>query len=302
MRSPFVEQAGFMLRVLSHVAAEECFALKGGTAINFFVRDMPRVSVDIDLTYLPIEAREESLTNIEQALDRIKASISKAVGGVAVGESRYQGKLSKLLVRGADGEVKVEPNLVMRGAVHPTVQRDLCPAARERFEVAVRIKTLSDSDIYGGKLCAALDRQHPRDLFDVKVLLENEGITPEVVKSFLIHLISHDRPMHELIEPTRKDIRADFNADFQGMAAEPVEYEALLETRETLIKHLHARLTADEKRFLISVKEGKPDWPLLGVDGVERLPAVQWKLKNIAKMDRKKHAEQLSQLRRALGL
>ena len=302
MRSPFLEQAALMLRVLPHVAAEGCFALKGGTAINFFVRDLPRLSVDIDLAYLPIEPRDESLTKIGQALDRIKAGILKVVAGVTVRTGRYEGKTSKLFVRGADGEVKIEPNLVIRGAAHPTRERDLCAAAQARFEVAVRLRTLSDADLYGGKLCAALDRQHPRDLFDVKVLLDDEGITPEIRKSFLVYLISHDRPIHEVIDPTRKDVQAAFAADFQGMTAAPVEYQALLDVREDLIGRIHADLTADEKGFLVSVKEGKPRWPLLGLDGVDRMPAVQWKLKNIAKMDRAKHEEQLDKLKKKLGL
>ncbi|MEK6543070.1 MAG: nucleotidyl transferase AbiEii/AbiGii toxin family protein [Elusimicrobiota bacterium] len=302
MRSPFVEQTSLMLRLLPHVAVEEHFALKGGTAINFFVRDMPRLSVDIDLTYLPIEAREESLAGIGQALDRIKSRILKTVAGVAVRDGRYEGRISKLFIRGADGEIKIEPNFVIRGAVYPAIERDLCPAAQERFAIAVRIKTLSTAEIYGGKLCAALDRQHPRDLFDVKVLLENEGITPEARKSFLVHLISHDRPMHEVIEPIRKDIREDFNADFQGMTNESVGYDALLEAREMMIRQIHERLTVGEKNFLVSFKAGEPDWPLLGVGGVERLPAIQWKLKNIVKMSVAKRREQLGKLREKLGL
>ena len=291
-----------MLRVMPYVAQEECFALKGGTAINFFLRDMPRLSVDIDLCYLPIQPREESLAGIGQALDRIKEKTEKGVSGTAVRTGRYQERTSKLFVRGPDAEVKIEPNFVIRGSLNPTAERDLCPAARERFEVAVRIRTLSDADVYGGKLCAALDRQHPRDLFDVKVLLEHEGITSEIRKSFLIHLISHDRPMNELIEPNRKDVRVEFDADFQGMRADEVSYESLVQARETLIAAIHGGLTSEEKRFLISMKEGEPDWGLLGVPGVETLPAVQWKLRNIGKMSDAKRKEQLERLREKLKI
>jgi predicted nucleotidyltransferase component of viral defense system len=52
--SPYYKQVELMLKIIPLVAAERCFALKGGTAINLFVRDMPRFSVDIDLTYLAI--------------------------------------------------------------------------------------------------------------------------------------------------------------------------------------------------------------------------------------------------------
>ncbi|MBI5208782.1 MAG: nucleotidyl transferase AbiEii/AbiGii toxin family protein [Elusimicrobia bacterium] len=302
MKSPFIEQSALVLRILPHIAAEDCFALKGGTAINFFVRNMPRLSVDIDLTYLPIEPRHETLTKIGQSLGRIKAAVCRAIPGTVVNESRYEGHVSKLFVRGLGGEVKVEPNLVIRGSVQPPVERDLCPAARERFQAAVRVRTLADADLYGGKLCAAFDRQHPRDLFDVKVLLENEGITEDIRKAFLVYLISHDRPMSEVIAPNAKDIKGEFSADFQGMTAEPVEYDSLITAREALIKQLRDALTLSEKKFLVSVKEGKPEWTLLGLDGIERMPAVQWKLRNIGKMDPARHREQLENLRKKLGL
>ena len=60
-------QAALLIRTLPLVAEETCFALKGGTAINLFIRNMPRLSVDIDLTYLPVQPRAESLTAIDAA-------------------------------------------------------------------------------------------------------------------------------------------------------------------------------------------------------------------------------------------
>lgn len=302
MRSPSLEQANLMLRILPHVAAEDCFALKGGTAINFFVRDLPRLSVDIDLTYIPIEPRKETLYKIGEALARVKSKISKTIPGVSVHEGRYEGTVFKLFVKGPAGIVKIEPNLVMRGAAHPPVERNIGPKAVEKFKTAVSIKTLSDADLYGGKICAALDRQHPRDLFDVKVLMENEGLTQDIRQAFIVYLISHDRPMHEVIDPIRKDIRSVFDADFQGMTEEPVEYAALLNARENLIGKLKNDLTKPEKEFILSVKEGSPDWTLLDLPGVDKLPAVQWKLQNIRKMDAAKHRDYLRKLKDKLGL
>ena len=128
----------------------------------------------------------------------------------------------------------------------------------------MKVRTLSEPALFGGKICAALDRQHPRDLFDVKHLLEGPGLTPEIRKGFLLHLISHDRPMHEVIQPARKDVRAVFEAEFKEMTDEPVEYEALIDARERLITQLKTDLTASEKQFLF---DGISQWPLLGVDG-----------------------------------
>ena len=63
---------------LPYVAQEDAFALKGDTAINLFHRDLPRLSVDIDLTYLPLEDRGPSLRHIDETLDRIRSRISEA--------------------------------------------------------------------------------------------------------------------------------------------------------------------------------------------------------------------------------
>jgi hypothetical protein len=73
----FEAQVALLIRVLPHVATETCFALKGGTAINLFVRDLPRLSVDIDLVYLPIENRETSLIGIRSALSRIAQKVRR---------------------------------------------------------------------------------------------------------------------------------------------------------------------------------------------------------------------------------
>lgn len=302
MRKAYLEQVRLMLRVLPHVAAEEVFALKGGTAINFFVWDMPRLSVDIDLTYLPLEPRERSLRGISAGLLRIKQAINKANPGFNVHESKSAGLVLKLVVRTTAAEVKIEPNTVIRGAINGMVTRELSPKARSTFEAAVKVRTLSDAELFGGKICAALDRQHPRDLFDVKQLFEGAGLTTDIRKGFLVHLISHDRPMHELLEPNRKDVRAVFESEFAEMTETAVGYDSLVAARERLIGELKASLTADEKQFLISVKEGKPAWPLLGLKGVERLPAVQWKLKNIDKISPDKKKELLSKLKEKLGL
>src|SRR5450432_4041795 len=79
-------QAALLVGVMPFVAAEEDFALKGGTAINLFVRDMPRLSVDIDLTYLPIAPRPQSLKAIDAAMKRIAAAIRTGIRGTRVNE------------------------------------------------------------------------------------------------------------------------------------------------------------------------------------------------------------------------
>lgn len=302
MKTEYLNRARLMLRAIPHIAQEDCFALKGGTAINLFLWDMPRLSVDIDLTYLPIEPRDESLRKINDALVRIAQSIKRDMTDVKIRADRIGTVVSKLAIQASEGEIKIEPNLVIRGAIGEPVIRSLSKRAQDRFELTAKIKTLSEADLFGGKICAALDRQHPRDLFDIKQLLNKQGLTPEIRRAFIVYLISHDRPMHEVIEPNLKDVRAIFESELRDMTDMTITYEELVEARAQLIKRLKTDLSENEKRFLLSVKEGNPDWPLLGVDGIERLPAVQWKLKNIAKMDPAKHRDYIEKLKKKLGL
>lgn len=301
--SPFYKQAELMLRTVPAVAGEKCFALKGGTAINLFVRDMPRLSIDIDLTYEPIDPRAQALRNIDKALKRVAAQVRKTIPRAHVHESiGGGGHVEKLFVSTPDARVKIEPNTVLRGVIFPTEDRDLVKPAEELFELSASMKTLSLPDLYGGKLCAALDRQHPRDIFDVKLLMENEGITDEIRKAFVVYLASHDRPMNELIDPLRQDMRRIFDAEFSGMTAQSVNYEELLAAREQYIAHLKASLTEPERAFLVSIKEGAPKWELMGIAGIDRLPAIQWKLINIGKMSAAKHADALNKLKEKLGV
>ncbi|MGQ0547582.1 MAG: nucleotidyl transferase AbiEii/AbiGii toxin family protein [Betaproteobacteria bacterium] len=290
-----------MVRALPAVAAEGCFALKGGTAINLFVRNMPRLSVDIDLTYVPLESRPDSLRAMSAALQRVSTTLQRSLRAEVV-ESRGEGEnVTKLYVRSNGAEIKIEPNLNIRGTVFPCQERTLVAEAEALFERSVSINTASLPDLYGGKLCAALDRQHPRDLFDVKLLLENEGITDDIRRAFVVYLSSHDRPINELLDPTRLDVRQTYESQFLGMTAAPVDYEVLLAARESLIDALRAGLTGAEKDFLLSLKKGEPDWNLLGLDGVERLPGVQWKLLNVRRMSAARQQEMLSALKKKLG-
>ena len=125
--SRFYESARFMVRILPAVSVEECFALKGGTAINLFVRDLPRLSVDIDLTYLPLEPRDASLANISNALTRIADRVKKANRDAAIEKKALKNTafIFKLLIRDGAVETKIEPNLILRGSVMPAATRSL---------------------------------------------------------------------------------------------------------------------------------------------------------------------------------
>jgi hypothetical protein len=286
------------------IHSESDFALKGGTAINFFVCDMPRLSVDIDLTYLPINEREAALEGISRALSSVFAKLRKVLpdSQVLMKKIGSSDLLAGLVVRRGDATVKIEPNLVMRGSVLPTQVRSLSKKAQDLFETSVDVRILSDPELYGGKLCATLDRQHPRDLFDIKILLDREGLGEQTRKVFLIYLISHPRPIVELLDPNLVDIRASYEKDFSVMAVVKIKFEELIETRERLIHLIMASMTPEEKEFLLSVKQGKPEWDIIGMKGVENLPAIQWKILNIMNMSPAKHKKAIEKLRNHLGI
>jgi len=300
----YLDSARLLTRVAPLVLVDDTFALKGGTAINLFVRDMPRLSVDLDLVFpdytLP---REEALKRINEAIRQSVARLRKQGFQTHAPASADAGE-TKLLVRQGAIEVKIEVNFVMRGTVHPVRKASLTQNARDTLQADLEIPVASLEDVYGGKLVAAMDRQHPRDLFDIMQLLAHEGITAGIRRAFVVYLASHNRPVHEVLFPSLRDIRHDFEHNFAGMTAEPVELEALLAARERMARELQQGLTADERRFLLSLVAAEPEWTLLEVPHLEQLPGLRWKLQNLEKLRKanaKKFGEQADTLARLLG-
>ncbi|MBF0169423.1 MAG: nucleotidyl transferase AbiEii/AbiGii toxin family protein [Alphaproteobacteria bacterium] len=281
----FRRQVSLLLRVLPIVAKEDCFALKGGTAINLFVRDLPRLSVDIDLSYVPVQTRDVSLAAIEAALRRIAQGAIGAMRGVKIAEGRTQteNKVVRLNIQTQDAQIKIEVTPVLRGCVFEPTLRSVTPKVEDAFGFA-EIRVLSLADLYAGKLVAALDRQHPRDLFDVAELLSNEGIDEAMRQAFIVYLLSHNRPMFEVLRAPRKDIAQEFARGFQGMTEHPVTLGDLLETRESLIRDVVGAMPDAHRRFLVSFELGVPDWSLLGLPAAAELPAVRWRQQNLNKL------------------
>jgi len=280
------------------------FALKGGTAINLFIRDMPRLSVDLDLVFPDYTlSREQALKRITTALrgsvERLKSQgfQTRTVPAQDMSET-------KLLVRRDGIDIKIEVNFVLRGTLHPVRRASLTEKARETLLADIELPLVSLEDVYGGKLVAALDRQHPRDLFDVMQLLAHEGITDGIRRAFVVYLACHNRPVHEVLFPALHDIRQEYERTFQGMTSAPVDLAALIETRERLIHELHERLDKDERQFLISLVQNKPECGLLGFKHLEELPGMRWKMRNLtqlAKVNPKKFAAQANELEKLLS-
>jgi predicted nucleotidyltransferase component of viral defense system len=295
-------QAALLIRVIPLVAKEPCFALKGGTAINLFVRNMPRLSVDLDLTYLPIADRITSLQAIDDAMRRLEKIIETGIPGARVtSTANNEHCVTRLLLRANDVQIKIEVTPVLRGCVYAPSPMSVSKEVEEQFGFA-EIEVVSFADLYAGKIVAALDRQHPRDLFDVRDLLANEGISGKLRKAFIVYLVSHNRPMSEILEPKRLDIAPEFERGFEGMTENPVTLNDLLQAREDLIGIIVGKMPEEHRRFLISIKRGEPDWALLDLPGVEDLPAVRWRLENLAKLDKTKRDAMIARLSEVLDI
>ncbi len=249
-------QTRLLLSLVPKLERHACFALKGGTAINLFVRDLPRVSVDIDLAYLPLKPREQALTEISEHLRAFASDALAMTPSARIREHHSEGRVDRVGIETPEATIKIEPNKIFRGCVYPAERRELSHRAQKQFGVYVRARMLPVADLYGGKLCAALDRQHPRDLFDVKVLLETDGITSETRRAFVVYLAGHNRPMSELLAPRLVDISELFHLHFRGMAREDVSLDSLVAIQSELPKVLVASLDDDERAFLMALKKG----------------------------------------------
>jgi predicted nucleotidyltransferase component of viral defense system len=297
IRKEYKNQVNLLLAVIPEVSKEKCFALHGGTAINLFIRNMPRLSVDIDLTYVPIEEREVSVRKINEALIRIKASIESVVPAVSI---THQPSILKLLISTKNASIKLEVNQIKRGVFAPPFEAILCETAQNEFDTFCTVPIVPIGQLYGGKICAALGRQHPRDLFDVKFLLDNEGFSEEIKKGFLLCLLGGERPIHEIISPNLLDQRSTVEKQFDGMTEERFTYDDFEETRFRLISTIQERLTEYDKKFILGIKRLEPDWSQYQF---QDFPSVRWKLMNIKALkenSEKKYMDHYKALERSL--
>lgn len=294
----FQEQVRLLLSVLPLVDRQPCFALKGGTAINLFVSDLPRLSVDIDLAYLPLEPRHEALLHCREALAGIAQHIAKALPDARVQQPVNRDDELRLIVSNRACQIKIEVSPVLRGTLHPPERRDVRPSVEADYGFA-SMQVVSMPDLYGGKICAALDRQHPRDWFDVWQLLESGKFDRSLFVGFLVYLLGHPRPLSEVLAPRWKPLDLLYQHEFAGMLREPVALEVLEATRDSLLLALRDNLTTRDAEFLLGFMNGEPDWSLFA-ESIEPLPAVRWKLQNIQAMDDSKRVEEIKRLRGVL--
>ena len=304
MDKSYVATVRLLLEAAPDVFQSSRFAMKGGTALNLFVQDMPRLSVDIDVVFVAHKTgRGTALAEIAAELAAIQRRfISRGIGAEVV--SSKTGDETKIIAHRGREEVKIEINHVFRGTLLPVEHRPLVKNAGDLFTTSLSVPTLAVAELYGSKLVAAMDRQHPRDLFDVHGMFLRFGLTPEIVECFVGYLAGHNRPVHEVLYSRDIGLALPFENEFAGMEREPVTVPELEAARTRLRRELLAALTADHKRFLLGLVAGVPPWEAMTCRHLAELPAVQWKLQNLARLKQSNAAKfqaQADELRRHFG-
>lgn len=304
MKQEYIDTVRLLIDIAPAVFASPRFAMKGGTALNLFVQDMPRLSVDIDVVFTDSSLpRDEALAVIESDLKAVAGAL-EAQGFSVTMPRKPGGEEVKLFVNDQKAEVKVEVNHVFRGTLLPVGSMPLAAAAQDMFTSDLAVPMLETAELYGSKLVAAMDRQHPRDIFDVLKMYEKFGLDSSFVDCFVAYLAGHGRPVHEVLFSTDAPFDSIYESHFRGMTMDEVDLQTLLDTRARLKAELPKALTASHKDFLLSLVKLEPAWELLPFKTLPELPALKWKLLNLEKLKGKNpssFARQYSELNERLG-
>jgi predicted nucleotidyltransferase component of viral defense system len=278
MDSKYIEQVALLMRIAPEVSRIQDFALHGGTAINLFHHNMPRLSVDIDLTYIPYRERQKDLSAISGLLLKLSERLKKIIPGIQTHTQNQEGEEIKLFCTVGNSTVKIEVNTINRGIISNKEPLLLCNAAQQKFDCFFEMNLVPEEQLFGGKIVAALDRQHPRDLFDTMKLLDRDGLNDKIMEGFLFCLLSSNRPLHEILNPFFANYEQTLNIQFKGMTSENFTYQMYENERERLMEAIKTKLTAQHKNLLLSFIEGHPDWIY---DDWSKFPGIAWKIKNL---------------------
>lgn len=280
--SVYAQKVELLLRLMPLIVEEGVFAVHGGTAINLFIKNLPRYSVDIDLTYVPLAEREQSIAAISKHLESISNKAQKAFKGTHF-VPNYDA--SKLLCEYQGKQVKIEVNQTKRGIVGGKIlTQPLCEKAQAEFGLYCEAQLVPITQLYGGKIAAALSRQHPRDLFDVKYM---DIPLSECREGLIYSLLGSDRPIYESFAPRLLDQRVALVHQFEGMTDIPFSYSDFEGTRIALIRNVKSMLTDADKAFLVSFEQGNPSWAGYEFEYFKEYPSIKWKLLNLSKLTKK---------------
>lgn len=251
MNELYKKQVALLIRIMPSVYRIQDFAVHGGTAINLFHKNMPRYSVDIDITYIPVQDRDESLKAINTHLVELKQMIEKTIPGIRI---THKPDVWKLLCVKDGATVKIEVNGTKRGIIGVTEDKTLCAKAQAEFNMGCTARVVSFTQLYGGKISAALSRQHPRDLFDCKYMpLDSLN---QAKDGLMLCLLGSDKPILESLQPNPVDQMEALKNQFEGMTDVPFSYEDYEATRKELIEKVNQLFTKGDKEFFVSFEQG----------------------------------------------
>lgn len=286
MNKIYRDKVELLLKVMPAVFAEKCFAMHGGTAINLFVNNLPRYSIDIDLTYIPLENRDDSIIHINEALTRIAETIRTSLKGIRIVP---RPDICKLTLEYHGRQIKIEVNQTKRGIIGGDVLTlPLSEKAEDDFEMTVKARIVPLTLLYGGKIAAALSRQHPRDLFDIRHI---SIPLKDAKRGFIFCLLGSDRPLYESFSPSLIDQSEAMVNQFEGMTDIGFSYDDFIETRTKLIRDVNALMTDSDKQFLVSFERCEPNWETSDYADFAKYPSVKWKLLNLTKLKKNNSAK-----------
>ena len=194
--------------------------------------------------------------------------------------------------------IKVEPNFILRGTAYPVRPLKVCNRIVELTRNETVMQVLSFKELYGGKVCAALDRQHPRDLFDMAQFYKSHSLE-EVKEGFLVLALGHNRPLHELLGPMIQEQREIFDQQFSGMSDEPFSYEEHLDTLGRLTNDVKGLFDDGDKQRLLDFVSLSGEENAWGIPHFDELPAIRWKRRNLESL-RKSNLAKFTAQREAL--
>ncbi len=293
------------------------FALKGGTALNLYGLNMPRLSLDVDLVFLPEVKAEEASWLQGEALFQFQKLIEQRLPDAEV-MSRLDSaqNINALVVRLRRIETAVELVPTTRGHLYPLEKKNLCALGRIYWHHPLPAQLVSWAEVCAGKFMARLERQKARDLMDCDNILKLGPIDDQIRLAFLVEILGRGMPtvrmnsqnLVETIwfplspadlwtgEPRPVD-RVDWSS-LTRLVAKPMLRSELDSVQDVLRQELLVKMPAYHKDFLLMWVRGTPHWSLLDYPRLEDRPILQYHASLVAEQsvaDRIVLADQLAE-------
>ena len=301
----FYAQARLAAEILPYVTHPDVFVLKGGTHINLFCRDLPRLSVDIDLVFTGPGGSSDKATKeiLRTHMKALKARLSDVKPGGYKSTLRADAK-AKVTVKRDGIRVKTEASPIGVGTYYRPVQLHPQPRAQEILGIREPVWGVTEEEAYAGKMCAALYRQMPRDIFDIMMLYEHGGISDDLFKTFAVYVACNSAHPRKLLCPAAKLLNAAHTMTFAGMSEVEVPVSHLIHVRNQLLADVRKRMDRSLVNMLLSLHDAEPDFGLIDRPSAERMHAIQRKVQNLRhfrETNPEAHAAQRAEIEGLLG-